>query len=48
MSEEGHRWSLSQVGLFELSLCQGVNNLLTFAIEKKAQGKRNVQSEKQY
>jgi hypothetical protein len=42
MSEEGHGWSLSQVGWFELSLCQGVNNLHTFATEKKAQGKRRI------
>jgi hypothetical protein len=27
-------------GRFELSLCQGVNNLHTFAIGKKAQRKR--------
>jgi hypothetical protein len=32
----GLRW-----GWFELSLCQGVNNLHTFAAVKKAQRKEN-------
>jgi hypothetical protein len=39
MSGERHGWSLGQVRLF---LSEGVNNLHTFAIEKKAQRKRGM------
>jgi hypothetical protein len=43
----GDPWT--EVGWFELFPCQGVNNLHTFAIEKKAQRKeKNVYPEIQY
>jgi hypothetical protein len=44
MDEWGGAWVVPGLrwGWFELSLDQGVNNLHTFAIEKKAQRKRGM------